>query len=96
MGDKQKKTFSWLRFGKRVLIVFIGIYLFICGFLFFKQDSLLFHPQPLTAENEKAIKNSKELIEEINLKTADNFTLRGWFVKDSGNTPKPLLIACEP
>ena len=65
------------------VLIFILIYAAVCTFLYFGQESLIFHPQKLDSDFNfgKLFPNSQE----INIKNPDNINLNGLFL-ESQNT----------
>jgi uncharacterized protein len=80
-----------------LLSVSIVTYIILCLFMylflgeFFKDNSLIFF-QPTSISQEKAKSYIKDNVKEINITTADNVKLRGWFVQNSTNEKSPLII----
>jgi uncharacterized protein len=89
-----KKKFSLRKFLKRTAAVLISIYLGVCGLLFFFQESLMFHPKPFSKSRADSIMQNvdRRFTEELNFTMADGKKITGWFVKDSTEGKKPLVI----
>ena len=60
------------------ILVIIGIYVAICGILFFVQEKLIFFPDKLDKQYQFEFNQS---FEEINVKTGDNILLNGLLFK---------------
>jgi hypothetical protein len=59
--------------------------------IYFFQERLIFFPQPLTRDPQKAYPGAA--IEEVNLTTSDRVRLHGWLVKASrAQVPAPVLV----
>jgi uncharacterized protein len=68
---------------KKIGIIFIAIYIFICIFVFFYQENLIFFPS-------KHIGEIPKNVEEINFFTEDNIQLNAWFLDN--NSAKTVLF----
>lgn len=60
--------------------------------MFLLQDNLLFHPQRLRLADLESLRRRFPEAEEIEVKTDDGETLRGWLLHGTGEAPRPLLI----
>ena len=83
---------SLLQSFTRIVVTIFIVYCAFMALLYFSQDKFLFFPQPISTNTLKEIKMKHKNSEEINLTTPDNFTIRGWFVKNSLDKKTPLII----
>jgi pimeloyl-ACP methyl ester carboxylesterase len=60
--------------------------------VYFKQDELIFYPQPLDQAGIGALERSLARSERFELQTDDGVHLRGWFLRAEADGPAPLLI----
>jgi hypothetical protein len=78
------RLLDWLKLAGCIALGFPAL-------IYFFQERLIFFPQPLTQDPQKA--NPGAAIEEVNLITSDRVRLHGWLVKASPTqTPAPLLV----
>jgi pimeloyl-ACP methyl ester carboxylesterase len=75
-----------------VLRITLGVALLAPLALYLLQDRLLFFPQPLDAQIRAAVLKTRADAEEVRIKTPDQITLHGWFVKNSKAAKAPVLI----
>jgi hypothetical protein len=76
----------------RIMIgILIGL-LALLALLYFLQDKLIFFPQKLPKEEAGRILKRYSHVENINLKTGNNISIKGWFVKNSTLLKSPLII----
>ena len=80
------------RFMKVLVIAVIGAYFFILLYLYLYQEGIIFLPQKITEEKLVTIKKSFPDAEDITIAASDGIKLRGWFIKNSGKEPSPLII----
>ncbi|MBM4145709.1 MAG: alpha/beta hydrolase [Nitrospira sp.] len=71
--------------------ILIGL-LALLALLYFLQDKLIFFPQKLPKEEADRLSKRYSHIENINLKTGNNISIKGWLVKNSNLTKSPLII----
>jgi len=80
---------------KSLIRIFIGtiiaIPMILYPYLYFFQDKLLFYPQKIETATLKILRKY-HADSEIKLKTPDNITLHGWFLKANKSKKSPLLI----
>lgn len=72
------------KYTKRLVTVILVFYALICGYFYFFQESLLFHPELTRAEPSLAIQKYQITWEH------EGIQHRGWFVR--GSRPKPLMV----
>lgn len=60
--------------------------------VYLAQDSLIFHPQPLSDARRAEIARRFPAVTEVTLPTADGAKLHGWLVKPQGNERAPLVL----
>jgi len=60
--------------------------------MFLLQDNLLFHPQRLRLADLEALRKRFPEAGEVEIKTDDGDTLRGWLIPGEDPAPRPLLI----
>lgn len=73
-----------------ILWVLGGLYVALCLLVFFLQDALLFHPQPVDMQLRKRLEQSKG--KHLKWKTADGTKLSGWLLRDTSAPKGPLLL----
>ncbi|RKZ58498.1 MAG: hypothetical protein DRQ99_25360 [Candidatus Parabeggiatoa sp. nov. 3] len=93
----REKTMSFLKsllkFVFRIAIgVLIAIPLLLYPFLYFSQERLLFIQIKKGPEHLSWVKNEYPHVEELQIKTPDNVTLHGWYLKNTQKPQSPLLI----
>jgi len=71
--------------------ILIGL-LTLLAILYFLQDKLIFFPQKISEEEAERISKRYSFIENISLKTVNNISIKGWFVKNSTLQKSPLII----
>lgn len=71
--------------------ILIGL-LALLALLYFLQDKLIFFPQKLSKEEADRLSKRYSHIENINLKTGNNISIKGWLVKNSLLPKSPLII----
>lgn len=80
----------------KILVVFaLVVYLSICGFLYFGQESLLFHPNPKSLTEIQQIINANPEFDTINFKMSDGIKISGYISKKKPETKLPLVIYFE-
>ena len=72
--------------------VIIAIPLLLYPFLYLMQDKLIFIQPKVDKDFISSLKKTYPYVEEVKLKTSDNVTLHGWYVKNSFATHSPLII----
>jgi len=82
--NKLKSLFILLRI---LVLTFVGF----CIVLYFRQDSMLFHPRPLKQSNQQWIFDNYPN-SEISISTAEGITLKGWLLKRPSTEKQPLVI----
>jgi uncharacterized protein len=95
MTTKKMMSFikSLLKFIFRITVgVLIGIPLVLYSFLYFSQEKLLFIQIKKQPEQLSWVKKEYPDVEEVQIKTPDNLTLHGWYLKNSLQQQSPLLI----
>ncbi|OQY55917.1 MAG: hypothetical protein DRR08_16350 [Candidatus Parabeggiatoa sp. nov. 2] len=75
-----------------VIGVLIAIPLLLYPLLYFAQEKLLFIQQKRNYERFDWVRQEYPLAEEVQIKTPDDVTLHGWFVKNTPEKQSPLLI----
>ena len=75
-----------------VLGIIIAIPLLLYPFLYLMQDKLIFMPRKIDDDFLNFLRKEHPYAEEVQLKTPDNVTLHGWYVKNSPENPSPLVI----
>jgi dienelactone hydrolase len=77
-----------------VILLSIGLvaWLGLSGLLYVIQDRLLFYPQPLNESRASQISKAFPLAEVILIRTQDQVTLHGWFLKAAGRVRAPVLF----
>jgi len=84
---------SLLKFLLRITLgVLIAIPLLLYPFLYFYQERLLFIPIKKQPEQLSWVKKEYPHVEELQIKTPDNVTLHGWYLKNSPKQQSPLFI----
>ncbi len=84
---------SFLKFLFRITLgVLIAIPLLLYPFLYFYQERLLFIPIKTQSEELGWAKKEYPHVEELQIKTPDNMTLHGYYLKNSPKQQSPLLI----
>jgi len=84
---------SLLKFLFRITLgVLIAIPLLLYPFLYFYQERLLFIPIKTQPEELGWAKKEYPHVEELQIKTPDNMTLHGYYLKNSPKQQSPLLI----
>ena len=68
--------------------VLIGVFI-VLSLIYMFQEKLIFFPQPLSRAEADTIAKMYPHAESIAIRTADNVTVRGWFVKNSKLLPLP-------
>jgi pimeloyl-ACP methyl ester carboxylesterase len=81
-----------MKFLLSVLRITLGVVLLAPLTLYFIQDRLLFFPQPLDMQIRSAVLKTRADAEEVRIKTPDQITLHGWFVRNSNEAKSPALI----
>ena len=79
---------SFTRIAASILIVYCAF----TALLYFSQEKFLFFPQTVSGGKLKQIEMKYKNAEEIGLKTPDNVSIRGWFVKNGSAKRTPLVI----
>jgi fermentation-respiration switch protein FrsA (DUF1100 family) len=86
----------WRRLGASVLRIALAVLpalVLIQGFMYVRQDQMIFFRQPLADEMRRIVHKIRPDAEEIELKTADGHRLHGWFVRNNaGGSRAPALI----
>jgi pimeloyl-ACP methyl ester carboxylesterase len=75
----------------KTILLFLGV---LYALLYFYQEKLLFHPQPLGAGMREDILKKIPGVQEISLTTPDGIKLHGWFYKPAALKKAPLVIYC--
>lgn len=76
----------------RIMVgILIGL-LALLALLYFLQDRLIFFPQKLPKEEADRLSTRYSHIENINLKTGNNISIKGWLVRNSTLLKSPLII----
>lgn len=87
-----KKEFL-LSIGRVVLTASVGGYIFVCLFLYIKQDEMIFLQPKITEKDVREIREFyKATTEEVSIKTPDGESLNGWLNKEKSTAPTPLII----
>lgn len=84
-----------LKYLKYLSILVIIIYLGMCGFLYFKQEDLLFHPNPKTFAEVQKILNINPQFDTLFLKMKDGIKISGYISPKQTNVKLPLVIYFE-
>lgn len=71
--------------------ILIGL-LALLALLYFLQDKLIFFPQKLPKEEAAGLLKRYSHIENVNLKTGNNISIKGWLIKNSTLLKSPLII----
>jgi len=71
--------------------ILIGLFA-LFALLYFLQDKLIFFPQKLPKEEADRLSKRYSHIEDVNLKTGNNISIKGWLVKNSTLLKSPLII----
>ncbi len=79
-------------FLKIVFGIIIAIPLLLYPFLYFAQEQLIFMQRKMDSSLLHWIRIKYPNAEEVQIKTPDNITLHGWYVKNSPETQSPLSI----
>ncbi len=74
------------------LKVALGVSIGLPLFLFFLQDRLIFHPQPLEPGRREMLARRAPLIEEVRLTAEDGTPLHGWLAKPASDRRFPMVI----
>jgi hypothetical protein len=74
------------------LRIAVAVALLLPLVLYFSQDSLLFQPQPLSAEIRAAVKRTWPRAEELEFAARDGTRLHGWFFRNGGAERAPVVI----
>ena len=77
---------------RNILLSILIIFLILLSGLYFLQDTLLFQIKKTTPQEHSDIKQQYSIAEEVSIKTSDNITLSGWFVKNTSAEKSPLVI----
>ena len=64
----------------------------LLALLYFLQDKLIFFPQKLPKEEADRLSKRYSHIENVNLKTGNNISIKGWLVKNSSLLKSPLIV----
>ncbi len=56
------------------------------------QERLIFYPQRISDKEAEILMKRNSRVEPISLKTHDNLTIRGWFLKNSLSSKSPLIL----
>jgi len=56
------------------------------------QERLIFYPQRISDKEAEILIKRYSRVEPISLKTHDNLTIRGWFLKNSSSSKSPLIL----
>ncbi|MGM0441674.1 MAG: alpha/beta hydrolase [Elusimicrobiota bacterium] len=75
----------------KILAGILTLYILISGFVYIKQEDILFEGSSLTRSRQEEIKQSYPEVKEIILKTPDGINLHGWLA-DGPNDKNPLVI----
>lgn len=93
----KRQTTSRFRF-KRLLLrtgyILGGIYIISCIALYFLQETLLFHPKPITQKQADSIftLHADKLPDTVAIKMRDGINVRGWLMRDTAKKKLPLVI----
>ncbi len=77
---------------KTIAITIVVIYIGICTFLYVKQDSLLFHPQPTNMQELSEILNETPGFDTVAFVMSDGNRTYGFISKDTTTTKLPLVL----
>ncbi len=80
---------------KILTISVLVIYLSVCGFLYFGQESLLFHPSPKSLTEVMQIMQANPQFDTINFTMKDQINISGYISKNRSQTKLPLVIYFE-
>lgn len=79
-----------------VLLFALAAFVLLHALLYFRQEQMIFYPQPLREEVRAAVHRALPDAEELSLPTPDGHRLRGWFVPNRAGAatarPMPALI----
>ena len=76
----------------RIMIgILIGL-LALLSLIYLLQERLIFFPQKLTQEEADRLLKKYSHINNIDIKTANNISIKGWLVKNSPSPKAPLII----
>jgi pimeloyl-ACP methyl ester carboxylesterase len=78
-----------------LLRMIIGLLIVIVAlFVLFSilQERLIFYPQRISDKEAEILMKRNSRVEPISLKTHDNLTIRGWFLKNSSSSKSPLIL----
>ena len=56
------------------------------------QGRLIFYPQRISDKEAEILMKRYSRVESVSLKTRDNLTIRGWFLKNSSSSKSPLIL----
>jgi uncharacterized protein len=71
------------------VILGLSLLLFL---LYMLQEKLIFYPQPISDVEAKRISGLRTGMEDVEIRTKDGISLRGWFVRNSALPESPLII----
>lgn len=80
---------------KIITITLLVLYLGVCGLLYFKQESLLFHPNPKTFAEIQRIIHANPEFDTINFMMKDGTRISGYISKHKAEAKLPLVIYFE-
>jgi uncharacterized protein len=72
-----------------IILIFISLYILLCGIFYFNQEKILFHPKVLRKDH-KFDFNSKYI--EYNIKTSDGFSLNSILFKTDSSKSKGVIF----
>ena len=88
MTKKNKRTEKFVNYFLQIILIIFLIYSFLIVFLYFKQRSLLYHPNENNYSGDKIIVD----IEKVKIKTSDNINLLGWYHEKNLKEFKTLIF----
>ena len=85
-------TKKLIKFFKITGIILLVLYVTVCALLYFKQDDLLFHPQPNTPKEVAEILNQYPEFDTLSFVMKDGNRTCGYISKDTIKEKLPLII----
>ena len=71
-----------------LLIVILALFVLLS----ILQERLIFYPQRISDKEAEILMKRYSRVESVSLKTHDNLTIRGWFLKNSSSSKSPLIL----
>ncbi len=76
----------------QIILVILFIYVVFSISIYFLQERILFHKQPITEKRLQEVRQNYPNAEELFLETSDNKQLHGWFLNKGKQARAPLII----